>query len=84
MIDDLYTKWKFITDFVEKAKLKKRKMTGGQEDAKVSSKKARYDYEEIRVSDDESETESDDSDDSEAIKFFLALDDSSSSSLEEF
>ena len=57
MIDDLYTKWKFITDFVEKAKLKKRKMTGGHKDANVPSKKARYGYEEM--GDSSNETESD-------------------------
>ena len=35
------TKFKFLADFVEKTKLKKRKMTGVQKDAKVPSKKAR-------------------------------------------
>ena len=69
--DDLYTKWKFLADFVEKAKLQKRKMMGGHEDAKVPSKKARHGYEEMG---DSSSAESDDSDDS---------DDSSSSSSEE-
>ena len=47
--DDLETKFKFLADTAEKVKLKKRKMTGGQEDAKVSSKKARYGCEEILV-----------------------------------
>ena len=70
--DDLDTKFKFLADFVEKAKLQKRKMMGGHEDAKVPSKKARYGHEEM--GDSSSETESDDSDDS---------DDSSSSSSEE-
>ena len=70
--DDLDTKFKFLVDFVEKAKLQKRKMMGGHEDAKIPSKKARYSYEEKE--DSSSETESDDSGD---------LDDSSSSSSEE-
>ena len=73
--DDLETKFKFLADFVEKAKLQKRKMTGGRhKDAKVPSKKARYGYEDL--GDSSSETESDDSDDSD--------NDSSSSSSEEF
>ena len=56
--DDLYTKWKFVTDFVEKAKLQKRKMKGGHKDARVPSKKARHGYEEMG---DSSSAESDDS-----------------------
>ena len=66
-----------MADFVEKAKLQKRKMTGGRhKDAKVPSKKARYGHEEM--GDSSSETESDDSEDSDDS------DDSSSSSSEEF
>ena len=77
MIDDLYTKWKFITDFVEKAKLKKRKMTGGHKDARVPFKRAKYGYEDL--GDSSSETKSDDSDDSDDSNH-----DSSLSSSEEF
>ena len=72
--NDLETKFKFLADTVEKAKLQKRKMTGGHKDARVPSKKARYGYEDL--GDSSSETESDDSDDSD--------NDSSSSSSEEF
>ena len=61
--DDLDKKFKFLANFVEKAKLQKRKMTGGRhKDAKVPSKKARYGHEDL--GDSSSETESDDSDDS--------------------
>ena len=60
-----------MADFVEKAKLQKRKMKGGHKDVGIPSKKARYGYEEM--GDSSSETESDDSDN-----------DSSSSSSEEF
>ena len=59
--DDLDKKFKFLADFAEKAKLQKRKMTGGRhKDAKVPSKKARYGHEDL--GDSSSETESDDSD----------------------
>ena len=66
-----------MADFVEKAKLQKKKMMGGHEDAKVPSKKARYGYE--NLGDSSSETESDDSDDSNDSD-----NDSKTSSSEEF
>ena len=76
--DALDKKFKFLADFVEKAKLKKRiKIMGGHKDAKVPSKKARYGYEEMGDSSSETESdESDESDESKAISYFLALDDS--------
>ena len=78
--DDLDKKFKFLVDFVEKAKLQKRKMTGGHKDAKVPSKKARYGHEDL--GDSSSETESDDSEDSDESDD--SDNDSSSSSSEEF
>ena len=72
--NDLDKKFKFLADFVEKAKLQKRKMTGGHKDARVPSKKSRHGHEDL--GDSPSETESDDSDDS--------ANDSSSTSSEEF
>ena len=75
--DDLETKFKFLADTVEKAKLQKRKMTGGHKDARVPFKKAKYVYEDL--GDSSSETKSDDSDDSDDSNH-----DSSLSSSEEF
>ena len=78
--NDLETKFKFLADTVEKAKLQKRKMTGGHKDARVPSKKARYGHEDL--GDSSSETESDDSEDSDESDD--SDNDSSSSSSEEF
>ena len=69
-----------MADFVEKAKLQKRKMKGGHKDVGIPSKKARYGYEEM--GDSSSETESDDSDVSNDSDD--SDNDSSSSSSEEF
>ena len=55
--NDLETKFKFLADTVEKAKLQKRKMTGGHKDARVPSKKARYGYEDLGDSSSETETQ---------------------------
>ena len=63
--DDLDKKFKFLADFAEKAKLQKRKMTGGHKDARVPSKKSRHGHEDL--GDSPSETESDDSDDSDDL-----------------
>jgi hypothetical protein len=57
------TKFKFLADFVEKAKLQRRKMTRGHKDARVPSKKSRHGHEDL--GDSSSEIESDDSDDSD-------------------
>ena len=78
--DDLETKFKFLADTVEKAKLQKRKMTGGHKDARVPSKKARYGYEDLE--DSLPETESDDLNDSDDTND--SNDDASSSCSEEF